>query len=240
MLNWSLTQILVTHAPHPDFAIMDEQTLSAEHRTDSASCSTEARQAAQFGDHERLRRLLDSGVSVNCVDSDDCSLLHWAAINDRYEVAEILIRRSCDVNAVGGVLSSTPLHWASRHGHARMVALLVRNGADWTLRDVEGFTPLHIAVQFGCTPVVAYLIAMGQSPDELDSTKMTPAIWAAYKVYSVDPLRTLVMLGADVEKHDGNYKNTPLHWAIIQGNHTAINHLLSLNVDLTAKNKVSL
>jgi palmitoyltransferase len=81
---------------------------------------------------------------------------------------------------------------------------------------------------------------MGQSPDELDSTKMTPVIWAAYKVYSVDPLRTLVMLGADVEKQDGNYKNTPLHWAIIQGNHTAINHLLSLNVDLTAKNKVAL
>jgi ankyrin repeat protein len=76
-----------------------------------------------------------------------------------------------------------------------MVALLVRNGADWTFRDVEGipfpfnkhvgsiimdentsfkkgFTALHIAIQFGCTPVAAYLIAMGQSPDELDTTRM--------------------------------------------------------------------
>jgi len=117
------------------------------------------------------------------VDADDCSLLHWAAINDRYEVAQLLIARRCNVNAIGGVLASSPLHWAARHGHTRMVALLVRNGADWTLRDVEGFTPLHIAVQFGCTPVVAYLVSMGQSPDEFDSTKMTPAIWAAYKVW---------------------------------------------------------
>lgn len=42
------------------------------------------------------------------------------------------------MNAVGGVLASTPLHWAARHGHTHMVALLVSHGADLHLRDVEG------------------------------------------------------------------------------------------------------
>ena len=59
---------------------------------------------------------------------------------------------------------------------------------------------MHIAVQFGCTPVAAYLIAKGQSPDTLDETQMTPAMWAAYKVYNVDPLRMLATLGADLSK----------------------------------------
>ncbi|VDK70870.1 unnamed protein product, partial [Gongylonema pulchrum] len=96
----------------------------------------------------------------------------------------MLIACSCNVNAVGGVLSSTPLHWAARHGHTHMVALLVTHGADLHLRDVEGFTPLHVAVQFGRTATAAYLIAAGQSADERDETMMTPAMWAAYKVPS--------------------------------------------------------
>lgn len=198
----------------------------------------EARQSAQFGDVETLTRLLNSGtVSPNSIDQDDCSLLHWAAINNRLEVAQLLIKKGANVNAVGGVLASTPLHWAARHGHARMVSLLVRNGADWTLRDVEGFTALHIAIQFGCTPVAAYLIAMGQSPDELDTTRMTPAIWAAYKVYSKDPLKMLAKMGADLEKADSTYRNTPLHWAVVQGNHTAVSVLVKLNVNLLPVNK---
>ncbi|KAH7732088.1 DHHC zinc finger domain containing protein [Aphelenchoides avenae] len=200
--------------------------------------SIEARQAAQYGDVETLRTLLDAGQATpDSVDSDDCSLLHWAAINNRLEIAHLLIQRKCNINAVGGVLASTPLHWAARHGHTRMVALLVRSGADCGIRDVEGFTPLHVAVQFGCTPVAAYLVAKGQSPDDPDDTRMTPAMWAAYKVYNVDPPRMLATLGADLAKADGTYHNTPLHWAVVQGNHSAITTLLKLNVDLCALNK---
>nr|CAD2147333.1 unnamed protein product [Meloidogyne enterolobii] len=198
----------------------------------------EARQAAQFGDVNKLLSLLDScSVSPNSVDQDDCSLLHWAAINNRIEAAKLLLQRGANVNAVGGVLASTPLHWAARHGHARMVAVLVRNGADWTIRDVEGFTALHVAVQFGCIPVAAYLIAMGQSPDELDTTRMTPSIWAAYKACSKDSLRMLAKLGADLEKTDSTYRNSPLHWAVAQGNHMAVSTLIKLNVNLSQLNK---
>jgi ankyrin repeat protein len=52
-----------------------------------------------------------------------------------------LIERNCDVNLIGGVLSSTPLHWAARHGHIKMVALLVRCGAEMGVRDGEGSIP---------------------------------------------------------------------------------------------------
>lgn len=49
--------------------------------------SIEARQAAQYGDVETLRALLGAGQATpDSVDSDDCSLLHWAAINNRLEV----------------------------------------------------------------------------------------------------------------------------------------------------------
>jgi len=47
---------------------------------------------------------------------------------------------------------------------------------------------------------------MGQSPDELDTTRMTPSIWAAYKACSKDSLRMLAKLGADLEKTDSTYR----------------------------------
>ncbi|TMS36472.1 hypothetical protein L596_003623 [Steinernema carpocapsae] len=204
----------------------------------SAERQMDARQAAQYGNVQRLRYLLESGeASPSAVDADDCSLLHWTAINNRYDAAKLLIERKCDVNAIGGVLASTPLHWAARHGHARIVALLIQNGANPDLRDVEGFTPLHVAVQFSCTPVVAYLLAKGQSPDTPDETQMTPAMWAAFKVYNNDPLRMLATMGADLSRRDANYGNTALHWAVVQGNHVALKVLLDMKVDLTILNK---
>lgn len=79
---------------------------------------------------------------------------------------------------------------------------------------------------------------MGQSPDELDMGHMTPAIWAAYKVYNVDPLKMLATMGADLSITDRVYGNTALHFAVVQGNRTAIQILIDLKVDLLAINKV--
>uniref|UniRef100_A0A1I7W182 Palmitoyltransferase n=1 Tax=Loa loa TaxID=7209 RepID=A0A1I7W182_LOALO len=198
----------------------------------------DARQAAQFGNVSRLQELLDSGeCTPDTLDADDCSLLHWAAINNRLPITRILIDRGCNVNAVGGVLASTPLHWAARHGHTHMVALLVAHGADLHLSDVEGFTPLHVAVQFGRTSTAAYLIAAGQSADERDETMMTPAMWAAYKIFSRDPLQMLITMGADLSCTDTTYANTALHWAVIQGNHSAVNVLIKYNAELVLRNR---
>ncbi|KHN83153.1 Palmitoyltransferase ZDHHC17 [Toxocara canis] len=199
----------------------------------------DARQAAQFGNESRLRHLLDSGeCSPDTLDADDCSLLHWAAINNRQlEVAKLLLERGCNVNTIGGVLASTPLHWASRHGHTRMVALLVNNGADLHIRDVEGFTALHVAVQFGRTPTAAYLIAAGQCVDERDESMMTPAMWAAYKVFSREPLRMLITMGADLSCTDTTYANTALHWAVVQGNHSALSILLRFSTEIAPRNR---
>uniref|UniRef100_A0A0M3HYQ7 Palmitoyltransferase n=2 Tax=Ascaris TaxID=6251 RepID=A0A0M3HYQ7_ASCLU len=198
----------------------------------------DARQAAQFGNEARLRQLLDSGeCTPDTLDADDCSLLHWAAINNRLEVAKLLIGRGCNVNAIGGVLASTPLHWAARHGHTRMVAVLVNSGAAVNIRDVEGFTALHVAVQFGRTPTAAYLIAAGQSVDERDESMMTPAMWAAYKVFSREPLRMLITMGADLSCTDTTYANTALHWAAVQGNHSALNILLRFSSEVAPRNR---
>jgi ankyrin repeat protein len=136
----------------------------------------------QFGMLRRCRQLLDEGFDVNQRDADNVTLLHWASINCRREIVQLYIDRGAIVDAVGGELQSTPLHWATRQGHLPVVVYLMRFGADPTLRDGEGCSAIHLAAQFGYTPIVAYLLAKGISPDMQDRSGMTALMWSACRI----------------------------------------------------------
>ena len=52
-------------------------------------------------------------------DKDNITLLHWAAINNRHDVVDFYMSKGAIVDAIGGDLNATPLHWAVRQGHQR-------------------------------------------------------------------------------------------------------------------------
>ena len=84
--------------------------------------------AAQFGQVEIVRLLLDAGENPN-----------------RY-------------NPVGGHSHTTPLHQAAGAGHHELVRLLVERGARLDLKDILwGATPAGWARQAGRTEIEAYL-----------------------------------------------------------------------------------
>ena len=56
------------------------------------------------------------------------------------EVAEVLIEAGADVNAVCEH-GTTAAHLACSWGHAEVLETLYANGADLTLRDIDGMTP---------------------------------------------------------------------------------------------------
>lgn len=55
-----------------------------------------------------------------------------------------LVDKGAEVDAVGGELNATPLHWATRQGHLDAVVILKNAGADPTLRDAEGCSWCYI------------------------------------------------------------------------------------------------
>ncbi|CAK1544798.1 unnamed protein product [Leptosia nina] len=178
--------------------------------------------ATQYGAFGRVKELVEAGWDVNQPDHETVTLLHWAAINNRREIIEYLLSKGALVDAIGGELQSTPLQWAARQGHLEATVALMRAGADPSRRDAEGCASAHLAAQFGHTAVLAYLVARGQSPDVPDAAGMTPLMWAAWKVTSVDPCRLLLSLGASPNPQDNSHGNTALHWAILARNSTAI------------------
>ncbi|KAG5883927.1 hypothetical protein JTB14_032150 [Gonioctena quinquepunctata] len=181
--------------------------------------------ATQYGAFVRVKDLILAGYDINERDSENVTLLHWAAINNRKDIMLFFIEKGADVDAVGGELQATPLHWATRQGHLDAAVILMNAGADPTLRDAEGCSCIHLAAQFGHTALVAYFVARGVSPDLVDRVGMTPLMWAVWKVCSLDPTRLLLTLGASTNLTD-HQGNTALHWAILARNTTAISTLI--------------
>lgn len=182
--------------------------------------------ATQYGAFARVKELVEAGWDVNQPDHETVTLLHWAAINNRKEIVQYLLDKGAAVDAVGGELQSTPLHWAARQGHLEATVALVRAGADPARRDAEGCAVLHLAAQFGHTAVAAYVAARGGGLDAGDAGGMTPLMWACWKVPAVDPARLLLTLGASPHPADRAHGNTALHWAILARNSTAVSTLV--------------
>lgn len=182
--------------------------------------------ATQYGAIARVKELVESGWDVNQPDTETVTLLHWAAINNRKAIIKYFLEKGAKVDAIGGELNATPLHWATRQGHLGATLLLLTARADPTLKDAEGCACIHLAAQFGHTPVVAFLVTQGVNIDMPDNGGMTALMWSCWKASAVDPTRLLITLGASTGLTDLSHGNTALHWAIMARNMNAITTLI--------------
>lgn len=109
--------------------------------------------AIQEGNNDAVKHALSGGhLTVNAVDRDGCSLLHWAAINNRSSIVLSMIASGVNINYTGGVLGETALVWALRRKFYHMVYLLKTHGGDLSIKSIQGNDALFIAVKEG-TPV---------------------------------------------------------------------------------------
>jgi hypothetical protein len=101
---------------------------------------------------------LDAGGKVNEADGDEISLLSWAVIANRVEMARLLIERGADVNHVDKK-GMTPLLYAASidFGDSAMIDLLVKSGAQTSARTKEGKTALDLARMYKHTHLLASL-----------------------------------------------------------------------------------
>ena len=114
---------------------------------------------AQYGRSEPLMNLIDEDerVTADARDDEGCTLLQWAAINNRHDIVTKLLDRGADVNATGGILSETALQWSVRQGALEAAVVLVNRGADALHIGTEGLNALHLAVIFKHSELILYL-----------------------------------------------------------------------------------
>ena len=107
--------------------------------------------ALNEGDIDVVKEAIASKlVSVNCADKDGCTLLHWAAINNRIEIANFLIESGLNRCSGGGVLYESPLQWAIRKKFYGMADLIVQKcHCDLAHRSKTGSDALDLACKLG-------------------------------------------------------------------------------------------
>ena len=91
--------------------------------------------------------------------------LMLSAINNRLELARVLIERGADVNKPGW----TALHYAATRGHRDMMRLLLDNDAYIDSEAPNGSTPLMMAAYSAPPLAVKLLLEEGADPTLLNS-----------------------------------------------------------------------
>ncbi len=107
---------------------------------------------------------------------DDRTLLHYAALENRTDVAKVLIDGACVVDQKDW-MGRTPLAWALIRGNSVVVEALLESGADLTKaqgKNPRNISSLHYAVEEGYAGVVELLIKHGVDVNKLDELGNSP------------------------------------------------------------------
>jgi ankyrin repeat protein len=99
---------------------------------------------AEVGHTELFKIFVRKGIDTSGVDENGHTCLHYAAMNNDVEIAEIQFE--CDPNP--NVLTTagwTPLHYAAAYDSVHVIVFLLDAGADPTIENNQGHTPSMLA-----------------------------------------------------------------------------------------------
>lgn len=86
-------------------------------------------------------------MPINVVDNKGSSPLHWAAYSGSYNAVNFLISWNANLNLQDTDTLVTPLHLATMQANSRIVRKLLMKGADRSIKDSCGKTPLDLAIE---------------------------------------------------------------------------------------------
>lgn len=185
--------------------------------------------AAEAGQQEAVRALLQQGADPNAGQADGMTALHWAAHDNDVAVAKLLL----DAGARAGISNRygiTPLFLACQNGNAAMATLLLQSGADPNVTLRGGETVLMTAARTGDVDTVKALLAHGAEVGIREEINGQSALmWAAAEGHA-EVVQELLDKGSDVDLRLAS-GFTPLLFAVREGHIEVARVLLSAGAD---------
>lgn len=129
---------------------------------------------------ETFNLLMQKGANVNAKNYQQETPLHKAVINPRIRMilVELLLKAGAKVNEC--VKGGTPLHYAVQLGRTDLVTILMANGADLTIKDSNGRTPIDLCIQFKYDAVLQKMqdfVALGEFLEVLGASSLRRAFF---------------------------------------------------------------
>ena len=104
----------------------------------------------------------------------DKTILHYAVELNNYDVVEFLVFKDVELSRKGGIYYGTALQDAIFYGHLKVAKLLIQNGTNLDIKNIDGDTALHIATKNEYTDIVELLLANGASKHIQNAQGLTP------------------------------------------------------------------
>lgn len=178
-----------------------------------------------LGLFQSLRRLapLRRKTDVNLPDFFDRMPIHYAAMQGKPEVLDLLIKAGCKIN-VSDSENVTPLQLAVTGGHEQVTHMLLEAGSRVNSRNSDRSSTLHIAASRGYASIAERLLQHGAEVDTVDSKGHTPLYLAIVERHH-EVVKVLINYHANVNM-EGLFGQTPLWEAVTRKRDVAMAKLL--------------
>ncbi len=154
----------------------------------------------QAGQTKAALEQIQAGADVNRAQPDGTTPLIWAVDRTEYEIAEALIAKKANPNAVNE-FGITPLNSATRQSNQRLVKMLLDAGAKVDSANPDGETALMEAISGGDLSLVQTLVNAGANVNAVEKFhNQTPLMYAAASTRNAEQMvKLLLSKGASVK-----------------------------------------
>ncbi|XP_038170413.1 ankyrin repeat and sterile alpha motif domain-containing protein 1B isoform X7 [Arvicola amphibius] len=204
--------------------------------TDSSGY-TALHHAALNGHKDIVLKLLQYEASTNVADNKGYFPIHLAAWRGDVEIVKILIHHGPSHSRVNeqNNENETALHCAAQYGHSEVVAVLLEELTDPTIRNSKLETPLDLAALYGRLRVVKMIISAHPNLMSCNTRKHTPLHLAARNGHKA-VVQVLLEAGMDVSCQ--TEKGSALHEAALFGKVDVVRVLLETGIDANIKDSL--
>ena len=202
---------------------MEADNVEAADLLEESRGASDFHAAAESGDIETMRELLQVGVDIEVHDKKRLTPLDYAVTATKPESVRFLLSHGAQINT-DSVYDASVLHAAAKIGETEILTLLLDFGADVNLQCGDGSTPLICAIHDNRVDAVRLLISRGANVNLGLTGGYSPLHVAA--LHAGAEIGT-ILIEAGAWFTDCNAKKlTPLHGAAAYGNIEMLNLLL--------------
>jgi ankyrin repeat protein len=172
--------------------------------------SKELIRSCKDGEYDQIIDLLkNQSVDVNLHEQFTLnSPLHYLSVDNRIDVAQLLVASGANLNVLNGKLNS-PLHKAAENDKLDMVELLIASGANVNLKNFEGNTARDVAIS---DEIKDRLNTDSDSYNAL--RQINPDLIKVCSSGDIDQLRDILSNPLyNINYQDSDYRKSALHYA---------------------------